>query len=177
MDINKDQKVTFEEFKRCFKNVGTFFPFSLLLICLGLTNWMSHFSSEKGLRQDRDLASQLYFYVHQQLSVICFFLLSISLEQPESGFRASQLPRQHAGARGSRVFPRESHGRRQGHASGEGAAGQEHQPAVQAPPAPRSLPEHGRFPRRLRSRWTRSWRDRRRTPKIRTACRNRCGNP
>ena len=31
---------------------------------------MSHFSSEKGLRQERDLASQLYMYVHQQLSVI-----------------------------------------------------------------------------------------------------------
>lgn len=30
---------------------------------------MSHFSSEKGLFQDRDLAMQLPFYVHQQLSV------------------------------------------------------------------------------------------------------------
>lgn len=30
---------------------------------------MSHFSSEKGLLQDRDLAMQLPFYVHQQLSV------------------------------------------------------------------------------------------------------------
>ncbi|CBK22370.2 uncharacterized protein [Blastocystis hominis] len=55
MDVDKDNKVTFEEFKRCFKN-------------LGLTNWMSHFSSEKGLLQDRDLAMQLPFYVHQQLS-------------------------------------------------------------------------------------------------------------
>lgn len=77
MDINDDQKVTFEEFKRCFKNVGTF-SFFILLIFLGLTNWMSHFSSEKGLRQDRDLASQLPFYVHQQLSVIIFSSLYFS---------------------------------------------------------------------------------------------------
>lgn len=176
MDINKDQKVTFEEFKRCFKNVGTFpfFP-------------SSNMSRPHELDESFQLRKRPSPGSRPGLAALLLrppaafrnllFLLSISLEQPESGFRASQLPRQHAGARGPRVFPRESHGRRQGHASGEGAAGQEHQPAVQAPPAPRSLPEHGRSPRRLRSRWTRSWRDRRRTPQICTACRNRCGNP
>ena len=69
MDVDKDNKVTFEEFKRCFKNLGIFFSLSCFSYPLGLTNWMSHFSSEKGLLQDRDLAMQLPFYVHQQLSV------------------------------------------------------------------------------------------------------------